>query len=447
MKRRDFVLRAAAMCGSLPLARASLGQERPCPPGPFGVEGGTNSGLGDCGTEQDLSGPLGLPLYDTSKMSYLGSFLLPETGGSIGADGHTGFQYSPGQGGAGIAYNPASNSLFIQGSSVNNDTVNFIMAEVTIPTPKTSGYDRASLLQDWAFVCGTKGRVSSILGGTGDAGNGITCTGMMVHNGEIITTHGGLYSNNPTPYGAFVRDTDLSNTTVRGPYAISSLNQRIVCNGIGGFLPNDWQSTFGGAKAVIGGGGGLSTMNNACFGPGFHFYNPSDLTGTGQTVKPGKNACYFTGIGDSGYSLQDNAASVWNGMSLHRGTVFLPESRTVLAYGFGGSDSFYDTGGVITGGVQGTYASGGTPKDRFWLYDARDLKDAFDGRTNALNNVRPYATFDMDFSYRNNNDTWIGETENMRSLTWDEANRTAYILETRGGGNSFPIVHVVRIAA
>jgi hypothetical protein len=386
-------------------------------------------------------------------MSYLGSFLLPETGGSIDADSHEGFRYSPEQGGGGIAYNAANNSLFIQGTSVNNDKKNFVMAEVAIPTPvvdptlSSTNLNRASFLQNWAYICGTKNRINSTLGSTGDAPNGNTCTGMMVYNGEIITAHAGLYSNNPTPYGVFVRDTDLSNTTVRGPYAITNLNQRIVCNGIGGFLPSNWQSTFGGAKAVIGGGGGVSTMNNACFGWGFHFYDPDSLTGAGQTVKPGTNACYFTQIPDSGYSLQDSSASVWNGMSLHRGTIFLPESRTVLAYGFGGSDSFYDTGGVITGGVQGTYATGGTPKDRFWLFDAQDLKDAFDGTISALNNVRPYATFDMNFSYRNSHDTWIGETENMRSLTWDETNRRAYILETRGGGNSYPIVHVVSIAA
>jgi len=171
-------------------------------------------------------------------------------------------------------------------------------------------------------------------------------------------------------------------------------------------------------------------MNNACYGPGFHFFDPDDVVGDTTNTVPGVNACYYTDIPASGYPFSPGVQSdVWNGMSVHRGHIVLPESRTFMAYGPGGSDSFYDTGGVITGGHQGTKATGGTMRDRFWLYDARDLKDSFDGVESPLNNIRPYATYDMDFCQNNHGIEWMDEANEIRCLTYDAVNRKAYIQE------------------
>jgi hypothetical protein len=76
--------------------------------------------------------------------------------------------------------------------------------------------------------------------------------------------------------------------------------------------------------------------------------------------------------------------------------------------------------------------------DRFYLYDARDLKEAFDGNQSPLNNIRPYGTFDMDFCLRNTDIAWIGELDQVRSLGFDPVNRKAYVHE-RGEG-----VHVLK---
>ena len=385
-----------------------------------------------------LGDQLDLPLYDTSKIDYLGRFALPTGGGAIGGQPHDGFHGSPDQGGGGIAYNPAINSLFVSGSTTNNDRVNTVLAEVSIPTPSLSGpLNTASILQGFTLACGLN-RQPEVT--DGQVGIGTPVSGMLVSNDRLLITVAGVYINDPTSSCMFVRPKlDLSDNTVYGPYRVTNVNQRVVGNGMGCELPLEWQSVFGGYQAIVGGGGNLSLMNNACYGPGFHFFNPDDVEGsTAQTI-PGVNACYYTDIAGSGYPFTPGFESdVWNGMSTHRGTIVLPETRTFMAYGCGGSDAFYDTGGAITGSGQGTYATGGTMNDRFYLYDARDLKEAFDGNQSPLNNIRPYATFDMDFCLRNTDITWISELDQVRTLGFDPVNRKAYVHE-RGAG-----IHVLK---
>jgi hypothetical protein len=380
---------------------------------------------------------LDLPLYDPENIEYLGTFNLPSGGGTIGGYYHDGFRYVR-QGSGAIAYNPANNSLIIGGGDLANDGGSTVIAEVNIPTPrKSEPYNTAEIIQDFVIGVGTKGRQWDAVP---EGGNGASLTGMLISNGRLLMTVAGLYTSNIQPTCMFVRSSlDFSSSSVSGPYKVTNLaQQRVVGNGMGCNLPENWQSTFGGYKAIVGGGGNLSTMNTGCYGPGFHFFNPDDV-GTVSGTVPGGNACYYYGIGDkgSGFPFGGDETDVWNGMSIHRGSVVLPESRTFMAFGPGGGHSFYDFNGATCGGTQHS-VQGGNMKDRFWLYDARDLKDAFDGNTSAVNNIYPYATYDMNFS-RNSDGTCFGEGEVLRSLTFDPANRKAYIFEC-----SHRIIHVLK---
>ncbi|MCG7865573.1 MAG: hypothetical protein JAY74_04265 [Candidatus Thiodiazotropha taylori] len=389
-------------------------------------------------TPPDTGENLSLPLYDTSNIEYLGRFNLPSAWDTIDGGYHEGFRYIR-QGGGALAYNPSNNSLFIAGGDINNDGGSTVVAEVSIPTPRMSApFNTAGIIQDFALLAGSIGRQYEALGG--EPSNGATVTGLMISNDRLLFTVAGLYTNSAQPATMFVRPSlDLDDNVVLGPYKVTDLaNQRIVGNGMGTEIPANWQSEFAGYKAIVGGGGNLSTMNSASYGPGFHFFNPDDVQGSTDTTVPGVNACYYTDIAASSYPFVGEESDVWNGMSTHRGTIMLPETRTVFAYGAGGSDAFYDTGGAITGRNQGTYATGGTMNDRFYLYDARDLKDVFDGNESALNNIRPYATFDMDFSLVNTGIEWIGELDEVRGLTFDPVSRKAYILETGVG------IHVLK---
>ncbi|MEW8428822.1 MAG: hypothetical protein G8D61_03845, partial [gamma proteobacterium symbiont of Ctena orbiculata] len=192
-----------------------------------------------------LGDQLDLPLYDTSKIEYLGGFALPAGGGTIGGQAHDGFHGSPDQGGGGIAYNPANNSLFVTGSTTNNDRVNTVLAEISIPTPSLSApYNTAGLLQGFTLACGLN-RQASV--NDGQFGNGAPVSGMLVSNGRLLITVAGLYINDPTSSCMFVRPSlDLSSDNVLGPYRITEVNQRIVGNGMGCELPPAWQSLFGG---------------------------------------------------------------------------------------------------------------------------------------------------------------------------------------------------------
>ncbi len=394
--------------------------------------------------------PLTLPLYDTSKISYLGRFELPaatsnETGLLFGQS-HEGFYYWN-QGSGGIAYSPTGDggngSLFIGGASLSNNKVDPIVAEVSIPEPKlTASYNVATLLQDPVVAAGAPGVADNVID-EGHVANGVSLSGLLVHNDALIMSVCGTYTAiGKTNSSLFRRDSlNLSTSNVLGPYKVTNLSeQRIVSNGLGCELPDNWRSTFGGYKALVGGGGNMSTMNNACHGPGFHLFNPDELVGSTTSTVPGVNLVYYFGIDaaeaaqpDGYWGFGDGQGIIndhWNGISTHRGSIMLPESRTVMAYGFGGTDDFYDEGGIITGGDQGVKA---TPPgfDRFYLYDAQDLKDSYDGVTSPMNVQSPYAVFDMDILDNNTENTWIDELNNMRALTFDALNRRAYIYERR----------------
>ena len=375
--------------------------------------------------------PLDLPLYDPSRIEYLGGFLLPNGGGDIGGQRHEGFKWAP-MGHGGIAYNPTNNSLFLTGSTLNNNQFDSVIAEVSIPTNlaqsgNPGSYETAQLIQGFSIACGQVGKQRQV--NTSGAGSGSPITGMVVDGDRIIMTATAFYLNSATNRSVFIRSTDLNDDTVEGPFGVTSLNQRIVGNGVGGLLPENWAEHYG-HRVMLGGGGNISTMNTGCYGPGFHLFDPDS--------KQGRNLCYYTPIdtGVPGWAWttpRGDTSAIWNGLSTHRGTVILPDSRTFMAYGHGGSDAFYDSGGAITGESQGTKGTGDLGRDRFYLYDARDL----DG-SNPRNSVRPYAVFDMNFCLNNTMNQWLNESKTVRCLTFDPVNRLAYVHERNVG------IHVLK---
>lgn len=401
-----------------------------------------NGVIKDARTSAD---PLSLPLYDTSKIEYLGRFLLPSDDEDItGLTGFTGNFTGMDQGGGAIGFNPNGNggagSLFVggrppsDGSPSRNKT---IIAEFTIPTPLLSGpYNTASVLQSGNYYAADGSTSIQQAVKDGETGNGCPLTGILVYNSRLIFTAAGLYTNSHQ-YGCYARTSlDLSASNVIGPYNFSSLsNGRIIGCGMGCALPSNWQSVFGGNKAIIGGGGNLSTLPSTNYGVGFHFFDPDDVGNTGTTI-PTVTA-NWTQIDSGPYSFQDNASADWNGMSTHRGTIVLPESRTFIGYGNGGVKAQYfnpPTPPQADYG-QGMYGVEGASKDRFFLFDAQDLKDGYDGTVSNRDTIEPYGVFDMDFCDSNQasaGGNFQNEVEQIKGLTWDAENRRAYVIEQGG---------------
>jgi len=395
----------------------------------------------------DIGDALSLPLYDTSKITYEGAFLVPEGGRDLGGGVIvTGNQYGL-QGAGAIAYNPSGDSgngsLYLSAGLVEGNANEPCLCEISIPVAKTSNYNRASLLQNYELLGGSVGTFPDSGGHSGD--NGTAPTGMLYIDGHIYFTAAGIYRNTTQATTLFRGSDTLSSNSIDGPFSVvsASLNQRDMGNGLGCPIPANWQSVFGGATIMGGGGHSLSLLNNANYGPGFWVIDHTDIQGlsdygnvTGTAILRHPNGS-SDGTGYYPY-LGDYPSAYFSGMSSHRGTIMLPDSRTVLTYGTWASNSVYDTGGAISGLTQGPIALDGSLVDRFLLFDARDLKDAYDGTVTDEEGIFPYDAHDMDFCISNGT-----YRPGWRGACWDAENRVCYIGEDDGGGSSYPIIHVL----
>jgi hypothetical protein len=375
---------------------------------------------------------------------YEGAFLVPESGRDLGNGVYlTGLEYGI-QGYGAFAYNPdgdgGKGSLFLAAGLVAGNPNEPVICEISIPEPKTSDYNRAILLQDFQILGGTIGKFPNGHSGT----NGTSATGMLYKDGYLYFTAAGVYRGDPQATTLFRRSADLSDNTIDGPYSVvsPSLNQRAMGSGMGCPIPENWQATFGGATLMGGGGHGLSLLYNVNYGPGFWVINHNDMEGIANNGNiPGTAILRHThgAIADGGTYpyMGDNPDAFFCGISTHRGTVMLPDYRTVLVYGPWAANTIYDSGGKISGYQQPISLS--AVFDRFLLYDARDLKDAFDGVISDDEGIMPYAVHDMDFCF--NNDSYV---RSDRGGIWDVENRRFFVLEDNGGGGSLPIIHVLR---
>lgn len=436
VSRRVFV--GAAF--SLGLASTLVARTKIARAGVIGMSGGrTGVAVPNVGGD-----PLSLPLYNPANITYDGYFKLPTSTGA----GSEGFKYAPDQGGGAISYNAAGNggagSLFIGGTTVGNNRHTTVVAEVSIPSPTSNGANTASLLQGFAAVC----EGNDWLTGTTSA-QGSMMSGLLVADDRLFMTAAGWYlTGENQPYSIGARDSlTLATSNMQGPYKVTSLaQQRIIAVGLGCEVPANWQSIFGGYTHIAGGAANVSTGNDTSSGPQVLFFNPTDLTGSNASAKPGEHAFYYAPLGAIGVFAPADGTEIVTGMSTHRGTVMLPDSRTILCYGCHG-EAFYDTGGAITGENQGTYSR--SLWDRFWLYDAADdVLDGFNGSISKNDGAQPYAVHDMNFCLRNNmdgddnsGDPYVSELEQVRGGCLDPVNNRFFVVEHGSGPDFFPVVH------
>jgi hypothetical protein len=388
--------------------------------------------------------PLDLPLYDPSNIVYEGAFKVPDSWRTL-PDGTqlTGSAYMI-QASGGFAYNPdgdgGKGSLFSAAGIVVGNPHEPVVCEMSIPEPKKSDYNRATLLQNYEILGGTLGRFAPP---ENHGANGAPCTGMLYKDGYLYYTSGSLYRTIPQASTLWRRSANLSINDVVGPFSVinASYNQRAIGNGLGCVIPEIWRSTFGNATLMGGGGGGQSILANENYGPGFWVMDHTDVEGVPRGGNVPGTAILRHPHGsnqDTGYYpfMGNHPDVAWSGISWHRGSIMLPDSRTIIAYGPWAANSVYDSGGKISG-FQAPIALSRI-QDRFMLFDARDLKDAFDGKVTDDEGIFPYAVHDMDFCVTNG-DFGPG----FRGGAWDVDHRRFYIVEKNGDG-SLPLVHVVK---
>ena len=201
------------------------------------------------------------PLLQQSDLVYEGAFRLP-----AGPNDQNTLAY----GGFGMAYNPARNSLYMNGHLYYQKT-----AEVSIPpitnSTSLSALSTATLLQPLTDI--TEGRLSSVGAGK------VYIGGQMVHGGRLI---GSAYTQDDTSQVASHFASGLTLSTLndfQGFYQVGTIGARFV-SGYMTAIPPEWQTALGG-KALTGGccnppNLGATNIAGMPWGPAAFVFNPDD---------------------------------------------------------------------------------------------------------------------------------------------------------------------------
>jgi hypothetical protein len=360
--------------------------------------------LTGCGGDSTGPGGSGSRLLQSSDLTYLGAFQLPEIpfGGARGAT--YGFDYA----GAGFAYNPSKNSLFI-----SNHTYEKKIAEISIPalSKDLSRLQTGAFLQDPSDI--TEGNLGRILAG-GAASGGANLGGLMVYKDRLIGTVFEYYDAGLSArLSHFTSGLDLARTgDFRGMYAVGDLNPGFYA-GYMTAIPAEWQAALGGPALT--GQCCLSIISRTSYGPAAFVFDPDDV-GVKSPV-PATPLVYYDSshptLGSWGNTTAVNLDyNMGSGVS---GVVFPAGSSSVLffgtqgtgvpCYGEGTADRSLDRQPVPATGGAVVYcydpAAGGKGSHAYpyqywvWAYDAEKLVSVKNGQMKPWE-VRPYAGWSLE---------------------------------------------------
>ena len=360
-----------------------------------------------------------LPLLQAADLEYEGAFRVP----SGGVERET-FNY----GGKALAYNAASNSLFMTGHDHHNRT-----AEITIPAIVNSNnlddLQRASFVQE--FVDATEGKRTQI---NPSDPNSKIIGGNLVYGNRLIMTAFSYYDGAGTQSGShFARPLDLSSAgSVIGP--VASEDRVHYTSAYMTHVPTEWQSAFGGpaltgncCRAIIG------YHSN---GPALFVFDPDDV----GSVNPVPTAplVYYNSQNPlgPGVSSQNNT---YNLTSRVEGVVFPRGTRSVLFFGRHGTGPYcYGIGEACNDPANADQGNHAYPyRYQVWAYDALDLLAVKDGRR-APYSVQPYAiwTYNMPFE--------TDDIHNIGGATYDPSTDRIFLSRPRGEAK-LPIIQVLRV--
>lgn len=357
-------------------------------------------------------------LVRADDLAYQGSFVLPVDTG----DPATSLAY----GGAGLAYNPANESLFITGHDWFQKT-----AEVTIPTigqaAEPGDLPRAAYLQ--APTDASDGQLPNISDPPETEYDRVG--GYLVDGDDLIVSAYHYYDAE----GTQIRSHLLTDTNLGVASEMVSISPEISARWLGGAMahvPAEWQAAFGG-DPFIGGLGGISIASNSSVGPAAATFSRASLTGSdpAQLVL--------------GYPLSapldgpETQSDLWNLTSQVKGIVFPNGTSSVLFLGSHGVGPYcYGTGeecGDPTQIYQGTHAA--PYQYQVWAYDANDLASVYRG-TQTPESLRPYDVWKLDLPY-------AATETGINGAAYDPATGRIFIAQALADGDQ-PVIHVYTLS-
>jgi fibronectin type 3 domain-containing protein len=388
---------------------------------------------------QSSGDPSTLPLVQASQLTYVGGFRLPE--GTFGSQ----YGYSYGQGP--IAYDPATNALFLSGHPYEPTLV----SQVSIPTPvNTSSVNQmatATVLQD--FVDVTEGNFDELSGGqTAYLG------GLLVANGTLYGTGYIFYDANLSQVVShFSHSTTLSTPSFQGFASLVGIPQAGYVSGWMTSLPAAWQTVFN-AEALTG-NCCLSIIGRTSLGPDAFAFDLSKIA-TGAAI-PATALTYYT-LTNPTLGPWSGSNSVYGGTTKVGGMVAVAGTRSVLYFGRNGTGPFCYGEGTSDQSLAGQATSDGSvycydPTDsskgqhaypynsQVWAYDMNDFAAVAAGSKQPWQ-VVPYATWTISLPIAD-------DDGQLSSVAYDSAHQLIYLVQPGtdpDGYNYRPLIQVMQIA-
>lgn len=377
--------------------------------------------------------PTTAPLLHQSDFTYLGAFKLPT--GTLGST--YGFNYA-GSGGLGtyaVAFNAASNSLFIGGHPYEQR-----VAEIAIPG-SLSGTPVATALTN--LVDPVEGQLGSI--------NPTDTNAKFLGAGLVYNQH--LYLGGVSYYDGgltqtksyFSRPVNLGTAgQVVGPRQVGSVYPGWVDRSAT-TIPAEWQPLLGGPALGGGGGGAINAVQS--WGPSALVFDPTNVD-TQANVPAALLLGYPV---DNPLNPTTTGNPFWAQTDVVAGQAFVAGTRSLLFFGYHGMGDYCYGAGTTDPALHNTMncdgglanccydldnSSKGTHaypyRSQVWAYDANDLLAVKNGTKQGYQ-VQPYAVWELDASFKE-----------IQGVGYDPTAQRLYISQPFGD-NDQPLIRVYHI--
>ena len=262
------------------------------------------------------SDPSTLPQLSSSSLQYLGAFRLPTE--TVNGSNFT-------SGGRAMAFNPATDSLYISGE---HDKV----AEVTIPAPVQSSdvnaLPYATLLQPFADPA--EGHIATDMQGAG-------LTGLMVYENRLYGTATIWYdANNTQRVSHFSRSLQLNQPSFSGWSSVWQADRSGFVSGFMASVPSEWQSQLGGLALT--GQCCVSIVGRTSNGPAAFAFDPAAV---GTPLVSATPLLYYTiAPGQDTLGPWEGSNPTYGATTYIRGMAVIAGTRTALYFGNNGMGAY-----------------------------------------------------------------------------------------------------------
>jgi hypothetical protein len=323
------------------------------------------------------------PLIHKADLQYLGAFRLPGI-----SDPNVSGDWTYDYGGTALAFNPANNSLFLDGITFDQAISEISIPQSIVNSTNLNALSVATVLQPPREVLGSlPNNPNTSLGGE-------KIGGLAVVNGKLIGTDYVFYDAGGAAVDSHftLSSLNLATATLGGMYQVGTQPAGLVA-GYMAPIPSEWQGALG--APYLTGQADIPIIARTSSGPAAFGFDPSQL---GSSVAPATPYVWYDSNNHPLGPYIGPANPLQSGNGLVNGVVFAPGTSSVLFFGSTGTnyegyglpadwnDPYFDKG---PHSLNGQYAM------QVWAYNASDFVAAKQGTIQPWQ-VVPYDVWNFD---------------------------------------------------